>query len=108
MIEGAVGVVGVGIDGKDGVDHPGHAHLRRIAACGCAGADRRLARGRVRLRLQRIERASHGAATELENVRVDHGGAHVAVAEQFLHGADVVAGLQQMRGERMAPMSIWS
>jgi len=106
MIEGDV----AGVDGKDGVDHPGHAHLRRIAACGCADADRRLARLRVwlRLRLQRIERTSHGAATELEDVRVDHGGAHVAVAEQFLHGADVVAGLQQMRGERMAPMSIWS
>jgi len=26
------------------------------------------------------------------------------VAQQFLHGADVVAGLQQVRGKAMAPM----
>jgi methionyl-tRNA synthetase len=35
---------------------------------------------------------------------VDHGGAHIGMAQQFLHGADVVARLQQMRGERMAPI----
>ena len=33
---------------------------------------------------------------------VDHGRAHVGVAEQALHGAYVGARLQQMRGERMA------
>ena len=33
---------------------------------------------------------------------VDHGRAHVLVAEQFLYRADVVAGLQEMGGEGMA------
>ena len=33
---------------------------------------------------------------------VDHSGLHVLVAEQLLYGADVVAGLEQVRGEAMA------
>ncbi len=33
---------------------------------------------------------------------VDHGRAHIAVAEQFLHGADVGAALRQMGGEGVA------
>lgn len=33
---------------------------------------------------------------------VDHRGRHVGVAEQFLHGADVVAAFEQVSGERMA------
>jgi len=36
---------------------------------------------------------------------VDHRRLHIAVAEQLLHGADVVAGLQQVRGKGVAPMS---
>ena len=35
---------------------------------------------------------------------VDHGGADIAVAQQLLHGADVGARLQQVRGEGMAPI----
>ncbi len=35
----------------------------------------------------------------VEDVSVDHGGADVFVAEEFLHGANVVAVLQQMRSE---------
>jgi hypothetical protein len=34
-------------------------------------------------------------------VRVDHGRAHVLVAQQLLDGADVVAGFEQMGGERV-------
>jgi hypothetical protein len=34
-------------------------------------------------------------------VGVDHGGAHVFVAKQFLNGADVVAVFQQVGGEGM-------
>jgi hypothetical protein len=33
---------------------------------------------------------------------VNHGGLHVGVSEQFLHGADVVAGHEQMRCKAMA------
>lgn len=33
---------------------------------------------------------------------LDHGGAHVRVPQQLLHGADVGAALQQVRGEGMA------
>ena len=50
---------------------------------------------------QRIERARRACGGRLEHVRVDHRGAHVGVAEQLLHGADVGAGLQQVRRERM-------
>jgi hypothetical protein len=38
-------------------------------------------------------------------VRVDHGRAHVRVAEQLLHRANVVAVVEQVRRERMPPMS---
>ena len=34
--------------------------------------------------------------------RVNHGGIDFRVAEQFLDGADVVAGFQKMRGKGMA------
>ena len=34
-------------------------------------------------------------------MRVDHGGLHVLVPEQFLHGPNIVAGFQQLRGERV-------
>ena len=40
-----------------------------------------------------IERADYALAAAIEDVRVDHGGADILVAEQFLHGADVVASL---------------
>jgi hypothetical protein len=32
---------------------------------------------------------------------VNHGGADIRMAKQFLHGADVGAALEQVRGERM-------
>lgn len=35
----------------------------------------------------------------VEDVGVDHGGAYVALAEQLLNGADIVAVLQKMGGE---------
>ena len=37
-----------------------------------------------------------------EDVRIDHRGADVPVTEQFLHGPDVVAVLEEMSRERMA------
>jgi hypothetical protein len=33
---------------------------------------------------------------------IDHGGLHVSMPEQFLHGPNIVAGFQQLRGERVA------
>ena len=41
-------------------------------------------------------------AAAVENVSVDLGRGDVLVAEQLLHGADVMAGLEEMRGERVA------
>src|SRR5665647_2730538 len=49
-----------------------------------------------------VERAAHTGGPEAEYVRVDHRGAHVPVAEQLLDGADVVAGLEQMRRKGVA------
>lgn len=52
-----------------------------------------------------ISKTVHGAAdacgATVEHVCVDHGRLHVTVTEQFLHGADVVSGFDQMRGEGM-------
>src|SRR3990167_9339176 len=48
-----------------------------------------------------VQRADHAASAAVEDVGVDHGGAYVGVAEQFLYGTDVVAVLQQVGGERM-------
>lgn len=49
-----------------------------------------------------IQRATHGQAAALEDVGVDHGGAHVLVAEEFLHRTDVVAVFQEMGSEGVA------
>ena len=48
---------------------------------------------------QRVQRAHRPPGGDLQHVRVDHRRAHLAVAEQFLHRADVGARLQQVRGE---------
>ena len=49
-----------------------------------------------------VERAAHAHGTTVEDVGVNHGGADVAVAEELLDRADVVAGLEQVRGEAVA------
>ena len=51
--------------------------------------------------LQIVRRALHTPAASIQNMGVDHRRPHVAVPQQFLHRADVVAGFQKMRGERM-------
>ena len=48
-----------------------------------------------------LPRALDSPAPAIEDVRVDHRRLHARVAEQFLHRADVVAGLQEMRRERV-------
>lgn len=52
--------------------------------------------------LDRVERTPHAACSVLQDVRIDHGRSHVAVAEELLDGADVVAALQQVGGEGVA------
>lgn len=44
-----------------------------------------------------VERTQHALAAAVQHVRVDLRGAHIAVAEQFLHRTDVVAVFQQVR-----------
>jgi hypothetical protein len=46
-----------------------------------------------------IHRAAHTAAAAVEDVGVDHGRADVRVAQEPLDGPDVVAGLDEVRGE---------
>ena len=45
-----------------------------------------------------IQRAAHRAAAQIQDVGVDHRRGHIRVAEQVLHGADVVAVLQKVSG----------
>jgi hypothetical protein len=40
----------------------------------------------------------------VEDVRINHGGAHIRMAEEFLHGSDIVSRLQEVGGKRMATM----
>jgi len=49
-----------------------------------------------------VERAKHAEETALGHVRVNHRGAHVSMAKQPLHRPDICAGLEQVRGERVA------
>jgi hypothetical protein len=82
------------------------------AATGTRGGDRRSGirpitglRGRERLagRSEAIQRAPDTASSRLvQHVSIDHGGAHVGVAEQLLNGADVVPVGEQVGGERVA------
>jgi len=53
-------------------------------------------------RARHIQRASHGQRSQVGHVRVDHCRFDVLVAEQLWHGANVVAGFEQVRGERMS------
>jgi hypothetical protein len=49
-----------------------------------------------------VEWAAHGFRTTIQDMGIDHGGLHVLMPEQFLHGPNIVAGFQQMRGKRVA------
>jgi len=52
--------------------------------------------------LHRVEWTSDAASAVLEDVGVDHRRGYVAVAEELLHRADVVAPLQEVGGEEVA------
>ena len=49
-----------------------------------------------------VEGASDAEWAAVQDVRVDHGGGHVAVAEELLDGPDVVAGLEEVGREAMS------
>lgn len=51
---------------------------------------------------QPVDRAAHAMASLVQNVGVDHGCAHVLVAELFPNRADVIPGFKQMRRKRVA------
>jgi hypothetical protein len=53
-------------------------------------------------RLQQVGGALLPAASAIQDVGVDHRRLDSPMAEKLLHGADVVAGLEQVGGERMA------
>ena len=48
-----------------------------------------------------VEWAAYAKAAAIEDVGVDHGRAHIAMAEQLLDGADVVAVFQHVGSEGM-------
>ena len=48
-----------------------------------------------------IERTAHPLPTALEHMRIDHGSTDILVAEEFLHGANVIAIFQEMGSETM-------
>lgn len=52
--------------------------------------------------LHPVQGAYHATGTPVQDVGVNHRGAHVAVAQKLLYGADVVAGLQQVGREGVA------
>ena len=52
--------------------------------------------------LQRIQRAQNTPPALVEYMGVNHGRAHIGMAQQLLHRANVITRLQQMRGKRMA------
>jgi len=52
-----------------------------------------------KLKMTAIERAFGSGCSEIRHVRINHRRAHVIVAEEFLHRADVVTHLLQLRRE---------
>jgi hypothetical protein len=52
-------------------------------------------------RSQPVGRTLDPQSAPIQHVRVDHRGAHVTMPQQFLHGPDVVAVFEQVRGKRV-------
>ena len=57
-------------------------------------------------RLEQIKRCVGAGQVLLREMEVARGGGQIAMAEQALDGVHVGAGFQQMRGERVSPMSL--
>ena len=88
-----------------GVPHRLQRSLRHVRACAAkvshAQGGARLNSDRSR-RSQQVGRAAYASAAAVEDMGVDHGGLEVAVTEQLLNGADVVAVGEQVGGEAVA------
>ena len=54
------------------------------------------------MKVSRIKRAADGFRAFVEHMSVDHGGLYIFVPKQFLDGADIVAILEQVSGERVS------
>ncbi len=48
---------------------------------------------------QPLQRTGHPLTTLVQYMRIDHGGGHIRVPEQFLNRADVTTLFQQVCGE---------
>ena len=49
-----------------------------------------------------IQRNDHPNTGLIEHMGVDHGGRHIGMAQQGLHGTDIVIGFQQMSGKAVS------
>ena len=49
--------------------------------------------------LHKVYGAVHAQGSTVEHMGVDHGGAHILMAQQFLDHTDILAALQQVRGK---------
>ena len=52
-----------------------------------------------------VDGAADGDAALVEDVGIDHGGAHILVAEQFLYGTNIIAGFEKM-GSKTMPQGV--
>jgi hypothetical protein len=52
-----------------------------------------------------IQRTAHGLTALFDDMGVNHGRAHIFVAQQFLDGTDIIAVLQKMGGKTVA--QVW-
>jgi hypothetical protein len=73
----------------------------RQAGLGGRGAPGAGRRAKLRGLNDLIKRTQHTPASAVEDVGINHRRGNVLVPEQFLHRADVIAGLQQVCGKRM-------
>ena len=62
----------------------------------------------IRREGQTIDRTANAAASTVEHMSVDYGGAHIFVAEGFLDRPDVAAAFEKIRWEGVAIMAIVS
>jgi len=51
--------------------------------------------------LIKISRAPDRKPRPVQDMRIDHGGGDICVSQEFLHRADIVTRLQEMRGKRV-------
>ena len=58
--------------------------------------------GKELLSMRLIQRGADGESAAIQNVGVDLSGLDIFVAEEFLHGADVVSRFEQMSGKGVA------